>query len=227
MRLRHDPAAAAFVAAHPMVLEEKDALTQRGHWAALFGNDAPLCLEVGMGRGRFLAAAAAADAARNYIGLELHEEMILQALQRLPQDAALSNLRFVHANAALLPELFAPAELRCIYLHFPDPWPKARHAKRRLTAPQFLVSYHALLCPGGELRFKTDNAALFAWSLAHFAASAFEVVETADNLPEARAGVMTEYELRYRRQGVPIHFLRAVKRPVAEGEAAKRRIGPS
>ncbi len=211
MRLRHDPAAAAFVAACPLALQEKEALLQRGHWAALFGNDAPICLEIGMGRGRFLTTAAAANPAVNYLGLELRPEMVMQAALRLRTEMALQNLRFLQLDAALLPELFAPGELSQIYLHFPDPWPKARHAKRRLTTPQLLACYYHLLCSGGELYFKTDNPALFAWSLENFRASSFHLVAVCEDDPLQDGQIMTEYEARYRQQGIAIHSLRAVK----------------
>ena len=202
MRLRHIPGAAEAVAASPFVLDEKEGQEHRGHWRELFGNDAPLHLEIGMGRGMFILAQAAANPDIDFIGLELREEMIMEALERV--EAIPVNLRFLWVNAGVLPELFAPGEVDRIYLNFPDPWPKSRHAKRRLTAGSFLQQYADILSADGILRFKTDNADLFHWSRNSFSENGWEELSCTFDQPREEAGIISEYETRYRRKGIPI-----------------------
>ncbi len=204
MRLRHIPGAAEAVAASPLVYDEKKASDHRGKWRELFvnGADAPLHLEIGMGRGRFLLAKALAEPNVDFLGLELRAEMIMEALERTEEPPA--NLRFLWLNAALLTELFAPGEIDRIYLNFPDPWPKSRHAKRRLTAESFLRQYEQILAEDGELCFKTDNADLFRWSLWSFQEAGWQEISSTTDQPWEEAGVISEYETRYRRKGIPI-----------------------
>lgn len=209
MRLRHIPAAREFVAQHPLALDEEQALACRGQWSRVFGRVAPLQLEIGMGRGRFLTALAQQRPEINFLGLELREEVLMQAIRRLEEIPP--NLRFLQLDAALLTEVFAPGEIDRLYLNFPDPWPKARHAKRRLTAPAFVRRYHLILANGGQLLFKTDNQALFDWSLPNFEPAGLTVAEVSADLPLENTLVCTEYEARYRRLGQPIYFIRAVK----------------
>ncbi len=207
MRLRNIPAAKEFVAQSPLALDEAAALAKAGAWRFAFPNQGPLHLEIGAGRGRFLAESALASPDLNFLGLELREEMIMQALAKLASAPA--NLLFLWMNAARLGEVFAPGEVDLIYLNFPDPWPKARHAKRRLTAPDFLAMYGRILKPGGALRFKTDNPALFQWTELNFSAAGWQILERETDLPLARSGIVTEYESRYRRQGQPIYYIAA------------------
>ena len=202
MRLRHIPGAAEAVAASPLVYSEKTAPGYKGHWRELFGNDAPLHLEIGMGRGKFILAQALAQPDIDFIGLELREEMIMEALEKVEDIPA--NLRFLWVNAGLLPELFAEGEVDKIYLNFPDPWPKSRHAKRRLTAASFLEMYEHILADEGILRFKTDNEDLFRWSVWSFSESGWQEVSVTYDQPWEEAGIISEYETRYRRKGQPI-----------------------
>lgn len=209
MRLRHDRAAAARAAASPLTLDAAAAEAQRGSWAALFPAVQPLYLEIGMGRGRFILESAALYPEINYLGLELRAEMIAEALDKIAQPPA--NLRLLHINAALLGEAFAPGEAARIYLNFPDPWPKSRHAKRRLTAPFFLSLYEQILADQGQLWLKTDDAALFQWSLANLQARNWQLLRISHDLPAERSGVITEYENRYRKRGQPIFAACAAK----------------
>ena len=215
MRLRHIPGAAEAVAAHPLVFDEQSAPCYRGRWQEAFAAETAvgeparrpsLHLEIGMGRGRFLLAAAAADPRVNFLGLEKREEVILQALERIKNKQPPANLRILWLDASRLPEIFGPGEVEHIYLHFPDPWPKARHAKRRLTAEGFLAIYRAIMAPGGMLTLKTDNAQLFAWSQETFAADRWQALRIVENVPQEEAGIASEYEGRYRRQGKPIYL---------------------
>ena len=217
MRLRNIPGAQAVVAASPLVLREPDALPFRGRWQEAFPVARPLHLEIGMGRGLFITTLAAQTPDVNYLGLEQQDEMIFKTLGRLAADAPPDNLRFLWLNAVSLRELFAPAEVDRIYLNFPDPWPKRRHAGRRLTAPPMLRAYREILSPRGELRFKTDNEALFDWSLENFQMDGWQLSTVSRDLSVEQSGVLTEYENRFRGHGQPIFGLTA-RCPAAEEE---------
>ncbi len=212
MRLRHIPEAAAIVGANPLVIDEHTAPAYRGRWREAFAApsdpasdgeiERPLYLEIGTGRGRFLAALANERPDIDFLGLELREEVLLTALKNA--DPAPPNLRFLWMHAAALGEAFAPGEVGQIFLNFPDPWPKARHAKRRLTAPAYLELYRTLLSAAGGLRFRTDNQELLAWSADNFQAAGWRLEEWSQDLPVDPAMPLTEYEARWRRLGMPI-----------------------
>ncbi|MCL2817258.1 MAG: tRNA (guanosine(46)-N7)-methyltransferase TrmB [Clostridiales bacterium] len=200
MRLRRLPQAKNAVQSSPLVLREP--FPRRGEWRGLMGL-APLCLEIGMGRGRFITAQALSDPQSGYLGLDFREEMVFLALARL-QGREPANLRFLWCNAALLPELFAPSELDAIYLNFPDPWPKARHAKRRLTHELFWRQYAQVLAAGGLLRLRTDARDFFEWSLASLSGGPFVLLKADFDAPLPEQGAASEYEERYRSKGQPI-----------------------
>ncbi len=101
----------------------------------------------------------------NYLGIEMYDSVLLRALQRMAEIDELPNLLFMREDARLLPEIFRKGEVEKIYLNFSDPWPKARHAKRRLTSREFLNRYERILVPEGVVEFKTDNRGLFEFSL--------------------------------------------------------------
>ena len=179
--------------------------TKRGLWAQEFGNAAPIQLEIGCGRGRFIVESARANPDINYIGLELREEMVMEAIERAGDNLP-ANLRFLWMKAELLPVVFAPGELSVIYLNFSDPWPKKRHAKRRLSHGDFLKIYQRILKSDGRLIMKTDNRPLFDFSLGQFKAWAWRLseVDFAYPLKGASGDIPTEYEMRFRRRGIPI-----------------------
>ncbi|MBQ6535742.1 MAG: tRNA (guanosine(46)-N7)-methyltransferase TrmB [Firmicutes bacterium] len=199
------------MAAHERVLLENDAPVWRGKWRSLFGReqDAPLHLEIGIGRGRFILKSCEARPEVCFLGLELRAEMVMQAIERVKELP--ENLYLLQLNAQLLPELFTPGEIDVIYINFPDPWPKTKHAKRRLTAPEFLQIYKQVLRDEGEIRFKTDNEELFEWSLLTFEQQGFRLRDVDHDLSEEDSGVITEYEKRFRTKGQPIYYACAVK----------------
>src|SRR5699024_1062522 len=133
----------------------------------IFGNDAPIHIEVGTGKGQFVVGMAKANPHINYIGIELQESVIVSALDKLI-EADLPNLKLLHTNGEDLRDFFANEEIGQVYLNFSDPWPKNRHAKRRLTYHTFLEIYEDILIPNGEIHFKTDNRGLFEYSLMSF-----------------------------------------------------------
>lgn len=181
---------------------------QKGRWRQCFGNETPLCLEIGCGRGKFIVNSAKEFPEKNFIGLELREEMIMDSIDRLNGDYP-ANMKFIWENANLLPEVFAEGEVDTIYLNFSDPWPKKRHAKRRLTHINFLREYKKILNPDGELILKTDNRNLFDFSQHQLIEAGFRLYDVDYNYPlrGAEGDVPTEYEMRFRRKGQPIHRL--------------------
>ncbi len=159
----------------------------RGRWREVFGNDAPIYLEIGCGKGRFITGCAAAHPERNYIAIEGQSNVALRALEKA---AALeqNNLRIVIAYVADLLAFFAEGELAGIYLNFSDPWPKARHAKRRLTYHKRLENYKQVLAGGGAIEFKTDNDQLFNFTLDEIARAGCEVLALSRDLHGETAG---------------------------------------
>ena len=186
-----------------------------GHWAETFGRSAPLHVEIGVGKGGFLTELAAQSPNVNYVGLEA-QQGVLYFAARKAAERGLKNVRLVVFDAARLTELFAPAEVDRIYLNFSDPWPKARHAKRRLTSPLFLARYRAVLRADGELRFKTDNMGLFDYSLETMAAEGWHLSEVTHDLHALGEAdnIMTEYERKFSARGAKIG--RLVARPPVE-----------
>ena len=178
-----------------------------------------LYLEIGCGKGRFTAETAAALPGVLYVAVERVPDAMVVAMERVCA-AELSNVRFIDADARRLTELFAPGEADRIYINFCDPWPSRRHAKRRLTSPDFLRLYEQVLPPGGEVHFKTDNRPLFEYSLECFERRGWDLREvTGDLHAGGPVGVMTDYEEKFYRQGIPINRCVAVRPDVPLSEA--------
>ena len=165
MRLRNIPRADDTLQAHFTVI--KNPKEFRGNWTSVFGNDRPIRIEIGMGKGRFLLNMAKTYPNINFIGIERYSSVLLRAVEKFDTEefSDLPNIRFVCMDARELPEVFAESEVDRIYLNFSDPWPKSRHAKRRLTSTEFLSRYEKVLPPQGLVEFKTDNTPLFDFSL--------------------------------------------------------------
>lgn len=217
MRLRNIPGAQDAILESPYVVQEPQ--TKKGHWTEVFEKKQPLHIEVGMGKGRFLMDLARLHPEINYIGIEMYDSVLLRALQKreeLEQEGVVySNLYFMRVDARLLPEIFAQGEVDKIYLNFSDPWPKDRHAKRRLTSPQFMAVYDQILCPEGKVEFKTDNRGLFDYSLEAIPEAGWEIeMHTFDlhHSEYAEGNVMTEYETKFSGEGKPICKLTASRK---------------
>ncbi|MDP2360299.1 MAG: hypothetical protein Q8O14_06050 [bacterium] len=185
---------------------------RRGRWAEALGEGAPLHLEVGMGRGRFLAELAARPEPVNYLGLELKPDRCVTARQKLLKQTR-RPFTLLNAAAEILPQIFAPGELARIYLNFPDPWPSVVYRNRRLFGEGFLRVYQTLLAEGGELWFRSDQPACHAELLASLPRHLRVVEEGCDlhSRESALSQVRTEYERRYQAAGASIHFARLVK----------------
>lgn len=219
MRLRHIPGSEGFVRAATSVVNAPE--QYRGKWNAFFQKDAPLSLEIGMGKGRFLRELSAREPAQNFLGLERYASVLQKAIERKLREEQETgkkereNLYFLWEDAKRLTEIFAPGEVARIYLNFSDPWPKAGHAMRRLTSAEFLKRYDEILAPAGELRFKTDNDGLFEWSLEEIPAAGWTLEEVTRDLHRdvpAEENVMTEYEEKFSARGQKISRLVAVRK---------------
>lgn len=178
-----------------------------GKWTEIFGNEKPIHIEIGMGKGRFLMGMAAQHPEINYIGIEKYSSVLLRAIQKMEEDE-LPNVRFLRMDAEDLCNVFDKEEISRIYLNFSDPWPKDRHAKRRLPSRQFLARYDEILKKDGKLEFKTDNRILFDFALEELEPAGWKAdVVTFDLHGDEvlmEGNVMTEYEERFSSIGNPI-----------------------
>lgn len=209
MRLRNIPRAEGVLASHPLVIKEETA--NKGKWNTVFGNDNPLHIEIGMGKGQFLLTLASQNPQINYVGIERYSSVLLRAVEKYESEEfkELKNIRFVCMDATDLEEVFAEREVEKIYLNFSDPWPKARHARRRLTSLEFLGRYDKVLGQNGTIEFKTDNRELFDFSVEQLQESPdFKMTDCTYDLhrdERMNAGnIMTEYEAKFSAQGNPI-----------------------
>ena len=213
MRLRNVPGADAYLTAHPLVI--KNETRYRGTWKETFQNpENPIHIEIGMGKGQFLLTLAKENPSINYIGIERYSSVLLRALERFDNDEEykdVNNIRFICMDATNLPEVFAVGEIDKIYLNFSDPWPKARHAKRRLTSKQFFERYDKILAFDGVVEFKTDNRELFDFSLEQVELAGWVLLAKNNDPTLSRGNVMTEYEEKFSGQGHPIHKLIAMR----------------
>lgn len=183
----------------------------RGRWREKLSPNCALRLELGCGKGRFTCETAAAEPEVLFVAVERVPDAMVMAMERA-RDLGLRNVFFVDADAAGLPDFFAPGEVDRLYINFCDPWPTKRHAKRRLTHRNFLLKYRQVLPDRGEIHFKTDNAGLFAFSVEEFPAGGFQPTQVTDDLHrDGIQGVMTDYEAKFHAMGTPIHRCVAVK----------------
>lgn len=213
MRLRNITGSREIIAGNEFVIHEEQQFL--GNWnSKVFKNENPIEIEIGMGKGQFLTALAAAHPEKNYIGIEKYSSVLLRAIQK-QEELRLPNLVFIRMDATEIDQVFGAEEVSCIYLNFSDPWPKDRHAKRRLTSKEFLSRYDKFLKKNGTLEFKTDNDSLFAFSLEEIPAAGWKIKARTFDLhhtPSMLEGnVMTEYEEKFSAAGNPIHKLTAYR----------------
>ena len=210
MRLRNIPGAKDAIIESSYVVQTPTEC--KAKWAEQFPKEQPIHIEVGMGKGRFLMDMARLHPDINYVGIEMYDSVLLRALQKREkletEGIHLDNLKFMCMDARLLPEVFDKGEVERIYLNFSDPWPKARHAKRRLTSREFFARYNEILAPEGRVEFKTDNRDLFEFSLEEVEAAGWKLMAHTFDLHHEDAmmegNVMTEYEEKFSSMGNPI-----------------------
>lgn len=205
MRLRNIKGSKEFIEASPYVIQEPEQL--KGKWSSLFHNNHPIHIEIGMGKGQFIHELAAANPDINYIGIEMYSSVLYRALEKRA-ETELENLFFLRFDAKYLADIFDHGEVSRIYLNFSDPWPKDRHAKRRLTSAGFLAIYNEILTSDGFIQFKTDNRDLFDFSVETVEESALwninEITYDLHHSEFLEGNIMTEYESRFVAEGKPI-----------------------
>ncbi len=213
MRLRNIPRAEGVLNANDKVI--KNEREYRGRWEEEFGNNHPVYIEIGMGKGQFLMTLARQNPGINYIGIERYTSVLLRAVEKLQKEEEIDNIRFICMDAAEIEEVFAPFEVARIYLNFSDPWPKKRHARRRLTSKEFFARYNKILLEEGQVEFKTDNRELFEFSLEQVKEAGWQLKNYTFDLHHdekmCKDNVMTEYEEKFSSMGNPICKLTAVR----------------
>ncbi|HEK9988211.1 TPA: tRNA (guanosine(46)-N7)-methyltransferase TrmB [Streptococcus equi subsp. zooepidemicus] len=192
---------------HYVILEPEAA---KGRWCEVFGNDHPIHIEVGSGKGAFITGMALKNPEINYIGIDIQLSVLSYALDKVLASQA-PNVRLLRVDGSSLTNYFDAGEIDMMYLNFSDPWPKSRHEKRRLTHRSFLDTYKQILPENGEIHFKTDNRGLFEYSLASFSQYGMTLKQVwldlhASDYPD---NVMTEYEARFAKKGQVIYRLEA------------------
>ncbi len=206
MRLRNIRGSREAIAESDYVIHEPQEL--KGKWREVFGNDNPIHVEIGMGKGKFIVEIAKLNPDINYIGIEKFSSVLVRGIQKLQQEP-LPNLYFIRMEAEEITEVFAAGEIAKIYLNFSDPWPKDRHAKRRLPSREFLRRYDEILDKKGNLEFKTDNHDLFQFALGELEPAGWHTDKVTEDLHHdesmMRGNVMTEYEERFSAMGNPIY----------------------
>ena len=206
MRLRKVPGADAAVAAHNACIHVPED-SGKVDWGQVFGNTNSIRIEIGMGKGQFIMKLAESNPQINYVGIERYDSVLYRALQKYDLNP-LDNLRFLCMDAAEIEGVFGKEDVDRIYLNFSDPWPKDRHAKRRLTSVNFLKRFEHVLRPGGLIEFKTDNQDLFSFSIEQAEEAGWKLLAVTRDLhhePKMNEGnIMTEYEARFSSEGNPI-----------------------
>ena len=215
MRLRNIPGSREAIAESQYVIHEEE--TRAGSWHEIFENDHPIYIEIGMGKGQFLMELARRNPDINYVGIEKYSSVLIRALEKMEEEETpLPNICFIRMDAEDIVKVFAKNEVDRIYLNFSDPWPKARHARRRLTSVGFLQRYETILCEGGLLEFKTDNTELFRFSLEQLEEAGWPLkcftFDLHHNETMNQGNIMTEYEEKFSSLGNPIHKLTAVRK---------------
>ena len=204
MRLRNVPGARETIIENQFSIQQPE--QKKGKWAEVFGNDHPIHIEVGMGKGQFIIEMARRNPEVNYIGIEKYSSVLVRAVEKL-EDFEQDNLRLIRMDAENIEEVFDKDEVDRIYLNFSDPWPKDRHAKRRLTSTRFLERYDNILTPEGRVMFKTDNKDLFDFSLEQVEEAGWILENHTYDLHHSEyneGNVMTEYEEKFSAKGNPI-----------------------
>ena len=207
MRLRNVTGSREVIAESRFVVPEETLKDMPGKWHDLFGNQNPIFVEIGMGKGKFIHTMAKAHPEVNYIGIEKYSTVLLRAVQKMEMEE-LPNLKFLRMDAEEIAEVFGKGEVARIYLNFSDPWPKDRHAKRRLPSREFLARYDHILAKEGWIEFKTDNRALFDFAVEELEPAGWRAKVLTYDLHGDEAlmegNVMTEYEEKFSAMGNPI-----------------------
>ena len=207
MRTRNVKGASDYIKAYPNIVTN-DYLNYKGKWKSFFKNDNPIYLEIGMGKGKFLIENANLYKDINFIGIEKEVSIVYKALNKvLETGKELNNLIIINADAANILDIFCEGEIDKVYLNFSDPWPKARHEKRRLTGP--IIFSNILKVLKGDLEFKTDNRKLFEYSIMQFNNLGLNILDLSLDLHKDKEDIITtEYEDKFSSLGQVIYYIR-------------------
>ncbi|RSI43902.1 tRNA (guanine-N(7)-)-methyltransferase [Streptococcus sanguinis] len=209
MRVRNRKGATELLEAHPqyVILNPADA---KGRWQEIFGNDHPIHVEVGSGKGAFVSGMAKANPEINYIGIDIQKSVLSYALDKV-LATGVPNIKLLWVDGSDLTDYFEEGEIDRLYLNFSDPWPKKRHEKRRLTYQSFLATYQQILPENGEIHFKTDNRGLFEYSLVSFSQYGMKLKGVWLDLhaSDFEDNVLTEYEQKFANKGQVIYRVEA------------------
>ncbi len=210
MRLRNKPWAIDYLTEHASFVSLQPE-TNKGKWQSFFKKEQPLHIEVGTGKGQFVVGMALQNPHINYIGIEHFDNVIVSAVEKAVEVGCPPNLAFIRGNGEDLEDMFEENEVDLLYLNFSDPWPKSRHAKRRLTYPSFLKRYEHILKEEGQIHFKTDNRGLFEYSLVSMSTYGMRLLDVQLDLHAAMPdyNIMTEYEEKFSTKGFPIYRVEA------------------
>ena len=182
----------------------------KGKWHKLFNNNNPIYIEIGMGKGNFIIKNAIENPNINYIGIEMYDSVILRAVEKT-NELELNNLYLIRMDARLIEDVF-DKEIDLIYLNFSDPWPKERHAKRRLTSPRFLARYDNIFRGDNHIIMKTDNLDLFNYSVDSLKEYGYTINEISNDLHKEKDNIITtEYEDKFTSKGMKINYFAASK----------------
>ena len=182
----------------------------KGKWNKLFNNNNPIYLEIGMGKGQFIINNAISNPNINYIGIEMYDSVILRAIEK-SDELGINNLKLIRMDARLIEDVF-DKEIDLIYLNFSDPWPKERHAKRRLSSPIFLERYSHIFKGDNKIIMKTDNIDLFNYSLESLEEYGYNIVYKTNDLHKDKENIITtEYEDKFTNMNIKINYLEAIK----------------
>ncbi|MFA5604028.1 MAG: tRNA (guanosine(46)-N7)-methyltransferase TrmB [Bacilli bacterium] len=183
----------------------------KGHYKKIFNNNNALHLEIGTGKGKFIIENATLNPHINYIGIEKYDSVLIRAIEKL-DDIKLDNLRFINEDAINVEEIF-DKEIDTLYLNFSDPWPKNRHAHRRLTSPEFLKKYESIFKTDKKIIMKTDNRQLFEYSLKSLTDNEYKIERISLDLHKDndKLNIMTEYEEKFSKTGSTIYKVEVKK----------------
>ena len=182
----------------------------KGNFKKVFENDNPIHLEIGMGKGDFIINMALTYPNINFIGMEKYESVMVRAIEKL-KDLEINNLKLIRYDATTIDKVF-DKEIDTLYLNFSDPWPKTRHAKRRLTSPIFLNLYDKIFKGENKIIQKTDNINLFSYSIESLSNYGYKFEKVSLDLhKEDIPNIKTEYEKKFSSQGIKINYLNAKK----------------
>lgn len=209
MRLKHVKGAEEVILNSTYVILNPE--KYKGNFKTVFNNENPIHVEIGMGKGDFLIKLAKQNPDINFIGIEKYDSVLVRAIQKIENDF-IKNIRFIRMDAMNIENVFMK-EIDTIYLNFSDPWPKARHEKRRLTSSPFLIKYDQIFKDQKHIVMKTDNRKLFEFSIISFVNYGYKIQDISLNLydDELKDNIPTEYEIKFASLGYPIYKIDVYK----------------